>query len=170
MLSLLSKGVKGWEQSLVDLLTSPYGMVIPKPHDLSFWFIHRCVPQLKTMYRLTQSPQTFVPIAENPIPLAHRYGVSQFASYESCSWGKPPPREWNMLFNQEHFLSQRPHFRATQPTDRRSCSNIGQNQSIESGKLIDRNTIEHFRSYSSSSNPAPWNLFLQQCIEPAIPL
>ena len=33
------------------------------------------------MYRLTQSPQTFVPISENPLPLAHRYGVSQFAFF-----------------------------------------------------------------------------------------
>ena len=27
------------------------------------------------MYCLTQSPQTFIPIAENPIPQALRYGV-----------------------------------------------------------------------------------------------
>ncbi len=31
-------------------------------------------------------------------------------SYKSCSWGEPPPREWNKLGKPQHFLSQRPHF------------------------------------------------------------
>ena len=33
------------------------------------------------MYCLTQSPQTFIPISENPIPIAHRYGFSKSFLY-----------------------------------------------------------------------------------------
>ncbi len=49
------------------------------------------------MYRLTQSPQTFVPIPENPLgeaaplatPLAHRYGVTQKLLTKVAHEGNP---------------------------------------------------------------------------------
>ena len=55
--------------------------VIPKPHNLGFCFIHRCIPQFKKPCTVLHRVHRLLSHFRDPIPIARRYGVSQSRLY-----------------------------------------------------------------------------------------